>query len=116
MQNLLKETLEMLAENGKSPADVRWVGHRDFGYLTQIRPTPEKMPYGSWEEFVEFADFDYDNGYGGAQVSTRLVIVGDDWWLERGEYDGSEWWEFKTLPKPPVKRLQMRESDLRDRF
>ena len=29
------------------------------------------------------------------------VAVGDNWWLERAEYDGSEWWEFKTIPKEP---------------
>jgi len=28
-----------------------------------------------------------------------LTVAGDDWWLERHGYDGSEWWEFKTLPK-----------------
>ena len=43
--------------------------------------------------------FNYDNGFGGAEVHGDLKIVGNDWWMERGEYDGSEWWEFKTLPK-----------------
>jgi hypothetical protein len=28
------------------------------------------------------------------------MVIGSDWWLERHEYDGSEWWEFKSLPKP----------------
>lgn len=28
-------------------------------------------------------------------------MAGDDWWLERAEYDGSEWWKFKTLPVEP---------------
>lgn len=27
------------------------------------------------------------------------VVVGKDFWLERGEYDGSEWWSFKTTPQ-----------------
>lgn len=26
------------------------------------------------------------------------MLVGDGWWIERAEYDGSEWWEFKTIP------------------
>lgn len=30
-----------------------------------------------------------------------LKIVGDNWWLERHEYDGAEWFEFKTLPQKP---------------
>lgn len=41
----------------------------------------------------------YDNGFGGQEVVTDLVILGDNWWLERGEYDGSEWWGFRTVPK-----------------
>jgi hypothetical protein len=30
-----------------------------------------------------------------------LIIVGDNWWLERKEYDGSEWFEFKKKKKEP---------------
>lgn len=41
----------------------------------------------------------YHSGYGAAHVPTDLVIVGKGWWLERGEYDGSEWWDFKEIPK-----------------
>lgn len=32
------------------------------------------------------------------EVAHDLKIVGDDWWLERSEYDGAERWNFKTLP------------------
>lgn len=31
------------------------------------------------------------------------MLVGDGWWIERAEYDGSEWWEFKTIPTEKVK-------------
>lgn len=86
-KNLLKETLNVLERNGKTPADVEWVGSAD-GMLAI-----------SWKEFAEIAkDVEYDNGYGGAEVASDLVVVGKDWWLERGEYDGSEWWEFKKIP------------------
>ena len=36
-----------------------------------------------------------------------LLIVGDDWWLERHEYDGAEWWEFKTLPCEPFEEKKV---------
>lgn len=114
--NLLAETLELLKQNGKGPADVRWVGKREPHYIKAIRPTPEPEPHGSWDDFERFANIDYDDGYGGAEISTDLVIVGDDWWLERGEYDGSEWWEFKTLPMPPKETMPLRASDLMDRL
>lgn len=41
----------------------------------------------------------YDNGYGSAEIREDLLIVGDGWWLERDEYDGSEWWVFRTKPE-----------------
>lgn len=52
----------------------------------------------------------YDSGYGKSEVAEDLVIVGDGWWLERNEYDGAEWWEYKETPKQinevkEVKRL-----------
>lgn len=114
MTNLLKETLEFMKANGKAPADVRWVGTLDPDYLQAIRPTPQPVPCGAWEDFARFADFNYDAGYGGAEVNGALVIVGDDWWLERGEYDGSEWWEFKTIPKKPHDPTPLRDIDLKD--
>ncbi len=85
---LLNETTEFLLQSGKTGSDVRFVRTKD--------------QCGTWEEFTKIADFDYDNGYGGNKISTSLRIVGDNWWLERCEYDGIEWWEFKTLPVQPV--------------
>lgn len=91
MANLLKETLEVLSDNGKSFDDVLWVGSGD-GYITK-------------ELFLKLADVNYDSGYGGQEIAQDLLIVGEDWWLERGEYDGSEWWEFKTVPTKPNNQL-----------
>ena len=88
MQNLKEETLLALEENGKKTSDVRWIGS-DGRYISQ-------------ELFWKIADREYCDGFGGAEVNGCLKIVGDDWWLERGEYDGSEWWEFKTLPTKPT--------------
>jgi hypothetical protein len=98
--NLLKETIEKLYSHDKTPQDVLYVVSRDCK--------------ATWEDFVELADFEYDAGYGGAEIDSGLYIVGDNWWLERHEYDGSEWWEFKTLPKAPAEfthSLIIRERD-----
>ena len=86
-ESLLKETLESLKNYNKHPADVFWVGSCDGAYKI------------GWSEFAEIADFEYDSGYGGQEIARDLVVVGNDWWLERGEYDGSEWWEFKRMPQ-----------------
>jgi hypothetical protein len=42
-------------------------------------------------------DFTYDAGYGGQELF-GFVVFEDGTWLERGEYDGSEWWEHKQTP------------------
>ena len=87
MRNLLKETIEELRRNGKDEKDVLWVGSSDGKYAI------------SWEEFKKIADIEYDCKFGAQEIAEDLVVVGKDWWLERHEYDGSEWWAFKTLPR-----------------
>lgn len=87
LKNLLQETQEDITRNHKSVEDVQWVGSKDGEYSI------------SWEQFAALArDITYDSGFGGNEIVDDLVVVGSDWWLERHEYDGSEWWEFKTLP------------------
>ena len=87
MENLLEETKEKLAVCHKTPKDVLWVGSSDGSEAI------------TWEEFEKMADFDHDAGYGAAEIRMDLVVVGKDWWLERYEYDGSEWWVYKKQPK-----------------
>lgn len=93
MENLYEETLDILKENGKTESDVMWFGHLFYGDDQQEYPR---------EKFEEYLNYKYDSGYGGTEVDEYLYIVGDNWWLERHEYDGSEWWEYKTLPTRPV--------------
>lgn len=88
--NLLAETLDILNENGKSKEDVLWVGGHDYHF--------------SWNDFEEIAEkTDYDAGFGAQEVASDLIIVGEDFWLERSEYDGSEGWEFNAQPNKPKK-------------
>ena len=47
---------------------------------------------------IEDLDFEYNDGFGGQELD-GLVLFRDKTWLERGEYDGSEWWDYK---KPPT--------------
>lgn len=100
MVNLLEETLHALKYNGKTPKDVLWVG--------------DKYKKTTWENFKILSNFNYDNGYGGSEIEGSLLIVGDTWWLERGEYDGSEWWEFKEHPKCESNRNSLLLSVLED--
>lgn len=84
--NLLEETIEYLRENGKELSDIRWFGSYSFKASGDI---------------ADVFNVDYNNGYGGQEIAQDLIVAGDDWWLERHEYDGSEWWEYKSKPNTP---------------
>lgn len=101
--NLIKETIEILRENGKCITDIKWIGGDDWSLL------PDKT------DIKTILNIEYDEGFGSNVIDDDFVVVGDDWWLERNEYDGSEWWEFKTLPEKPQKEGKIRIRVL-DRF
>lgn len=90
MSNLLKETTNKLVECDKTWDDVLWIGGSEFTI--------------SIEAFKKLANREYNRGYGAQEVATDLKIVGKDWWLERGEYDGSEWWDYKEYPTKPLEQ------------
>lgn len=103
MQNLLEETLLELSAHRKTPSDVYWVGLRSETFC-------------SWKEFSQVANFDYNDGYGGQEINDDLMVVGKDWWLERHEYDGAEWWEFKKLPDKPENSKKITLDDLCNKY
>ena len=53
-----------------------------------------------YDKFLEKINFEYDNGFG-LQLLSGIIWYKDGTWSERGEYDGSEWWEYKSRPKFP---------------
>jgi hypothetical protein len=54
-----------------------------------------------YEEFLDRLDFEYDSGYGGQELFGTVWLIEEGAWLERGEYDGSEWWEYRKCPQIP---------------
>lgn len=85
--NLYDETVAVLEGCGKTEHDICWIGTAQERY--------------EYTDLRTLFDVNYDAGYGGAEINEGLLVVGYDWWLERHEYDGSEWWEFKSLPQMP---------------
>ena len=67
-----------------------------LGYYEDER----KCFYGTFDEVVPLLDFEYDSGYGGQELYGNIWYT-DGTWSERGEYDGSEWWEHKICPPIP---------------
>ena len=92
MKNLLKETIETLNYYNKTLDDIEWFGSGKVKLIDDLKKA---------------LNFDYDDGYGGQEVLNDLILVGKDFWLERHENDGSEWWEYKTLPLKPQKSVNL---------
>lgn len=87
MTNLWEETVRKLADrNLNFDRDVVQVQTCD-GYINKELFKMQAMATN------------YDAGFGAAEIREDLVIVGKNWWLERREYDGSEWWVFRTMPE-----------------
>lgn len=42
-------------------------------------------------------NIEYDDGFGGQELF-GIVRFKDGTWFTRGEYDGSEWWEYHAVP------------------
>ena len=56
--------------------------------------------HDEYEDFLKSLDFDYDAGYG-VQELFGTIWYEDGTWSSRGEYDGSEWWEYNKCPEIP---------------
>lgn len=73
---------------------------RRVAILKQNWADNESTRDAEWAKFAEDLQFEYDDGYG-TQNLFGTVWFNDGSWLERGEYDGSEWWEYKSVPVIP---------------
>jgi len=58
-----------------------------------------------YNAFVESLDFEYDAGYGGQELF-GTVWFKDGTWADRGEYDGSEWWQHHVCPTIPDRLIK----------
>lgn len=54
-----------------------------------------------YNEFINKMDFEYDSSWGSQHLYGIVWLKDNNSWLERGEYDGSEWWDYKYLPNIP---------------
>ena len=92
LTNLLQETIKMLSKHGKSEEDIKLVG------LT------ETHEYMSWNQFrsvaarINYKDSASDNLCAYAVIRLDLVILGENWWMERMVNDGTERWHFCERP------------------
>jgi hypothetical protein len=104
MQNAKEEFLRHT--NGKEVLCAS-ISYQDC--WTQQRPMSDnilKVEYTKeqYDEFIDSLDFEYDAGFGGQELFGTIWYK-DGTWSDRGEYDGSEWWQFHICPVIPKKLL-----------
>lgn len=100
--NLWNETINVLHAHGKSWDEVAAVCRNTY-----------VIPKTCFEKIA--LPLDYDNGYGNHKIPIDLKIISEDrsWWMERCEYDGKEWWAFKSCPEVPetIKTIETIDED-----
>ena len=112
MANAKEELLEHLMhlrKKNKSGSIKCATIKRDAGYWDDndnyVSPAPILLREGytpaEYEAFLNQLDFKYDSGYGGQELYGTVWLIEEGTWFERGEYDGSEWWEYKECPQVP---------------
>ena len=65
--------------------------------------------HGSLEEVTTCLNFCYDDGFGGQEI-TGYIWYEDGTWSDRGEYDGSEWWQHQVRPEIPEYKIDEPET------
>jgi len=108
MQNALEELLHIL-ERTKSVVKCAYIKCERGSYWddndSYIQPAPILLREGytpeEYKEFLQKLNFEYDAGYGGQELYGTVWLMKSNTWLSRGEYDGSEWWEYNECPSIP---------------
>ena len=67
----------------------------DNSEIFKLKPLYTQDEY---DELLNFLDREYDAGYGGQELF-GVIYCEDGVWMQRGEYDGSEWWDIFKYPE-----------------
>jgi hypothetical protein len=96
------ELLEFIKRHNKKIKCARITTGNDWCDQEEKRCIELKTEYtqSEYESFLDELSFEYDSGYGGQELFGTIWFV-DLSWADRGEYDGSEWWQIQELPTIP---------------
>jgi hypothetical protein len=100
MQNAKKEFLNTIENKTVLCATISYQNCWDRETPTAEYKLPISYTKEQYNSFVESLDFDYDNGFGGQELFGTIWYT-DGTWADRGEYDGSEWWQNHVRPIVP---------------
>ena len=108
-RNVIEELRNELISIDKTDKDILKIYiHLHKGYTDDY-----KSSYVVFEKYEDIpTDLIYSAGYGGQELY-GFILFKDGTWLERGEYDGSEWWEYKSFNNLDKLILELKQ-DLSD--
>lgn len=105
--NFYDETYKAIVNSNHTIDDIDFfsmvIDNKEYPYniwkSTVVMDNRQEVQF-SFDDFKRNANFYYDNGYGTEIINLSLkIIFKDGTFMERREYDGSEWWEFVQIPK-----------------
>lgn len=108
MTNFKQETLERIGEHKVAEYKLEYV--RDWS----LSENPTYMGSGEikWDAVTK-SELTYDSGYGCQYWRGWITFKDTPDWLERQEYDGSEWWAWRS--KPSLEKEREKEERLNDK-
>ena len=95
MRNLQRQTLDAIVQASKTVEDIAYCNIK----MRSISYEQKELLKGKVFD-IDKLDFMYDDGYG-SQLIYGFIVFNDKTWLERSEYDGSEWWDYRKCPSEP---------------
>ena len=106
--NALTELMDICWHIGKSFDDIDywWVGWEEEDQCIFNSDSIEIM-----KKFLEDNYSSYNNWWGGQELFWEIVFK-DKTWLERWEYDWSEWWEYKRCPDRKLSKDEARIKEI----
>ena len=95
-----KAELEQLIKRANVPLKCAEItlGEVDYNENTTSYILVEGYSEVELAEFFEKLNFEYDDGFGGQELFGTVWFM-DGTWADRGEYDGSEWWDYHKCPE-----------------
>lgn len=114
--NIKEELINVIDRHGYSIDDISWVwlsvdnsdnifNDNTEGHYYEF----DKEDNDDINDFINSLDINYDDGYG-RQYVDGVVMMNDNTWFERKEYDGSEWWAKCCIPVSPKQQRLNRKK------
>lgn len=104
MANAKEEFLHMVRNQSVLCAEISYRDCWEHDSPGSQHSLPVTYTEEEYNAFIESLDFEYDHGYGGQELF-GTVWFNDGTWADRGEYDGSEWWQHHICPVVPKSLL-----------